>query len=463
MAGKVVQLRQQVSEQRAAHSPAVPPAVVQKTRRPVSMFDQLNKATRRGVLLSVVPFGALMAGLSLLPIPGAVIAGGYLTSESAPKLVQSSELGVIDAILVRDGDHVAAGDEVILLDDTQARAELTIVTKTLDQLAARNARLDAEALALDAVSFPQDLLDRGNEPEVAAIIEAERSLFELRRQAFLSQVAQMQEQATQIDEQVKGIDGQIASIDRQHEILEEELGGLRELLKGQLVSASRVSEAEQNLSIVQGQQAELNATLALARARLAELGSQLAELKAQRMSDAAEEQREVQAQFGELSEKQIAARRRLEQMVLVAPVDGTVTDLRVRTEGGIANASETLLTIIPADDRLLAELKVSPRDISRVRLGQEAELHFTSIGGASAPQFKGKVIFVAPDIVIDERTGLGHFVVRVEMGEPINETARNLTDLGSGTPVEVFLLTEARTVIEYIAKPILDQAQRAFR
>lgn len=460
----VVQIRRQIAEAAARRAVvAGHRATMRETLVATKTFAQLRKVTRRGVLLSVVPFALLMGGLATMPIPGAVIASGYLTSETAPKLIQSAESGVIDAILVKDGDRVSTGDRVIALDDTSARAELGIVTRSLDQLAARNARLDAEALNLDEVVFPEQLTSRSTQPDVAAVIAAERALFDLRRQAHVSQLDQMNEQAIQIEEQVKGITGQIAALDRQHEILSTELESLRELFESQLVSSGRLTEAEQNFSIVAGEKAALSASVALARARRAELASQMVELGAQRMSDAAEEQREVQAQFGELSEKQIAARRRLEHMVLVAPVDGTVTDLKVRTVGGVADASETLLTIIPADDRLIAELKVSPRDISNVRVGQRAELRFTSIGGAAAPEFAGQVMFVAPDLVVDERTGTGHFIVRVEMGAPLNEPAQQLDGLGSGTPVEVFLLNEARTVIEYIAKPIIDQARRAFR
>jgi HlyD family secretion protein len=460
----VVQIRRQIAEAAArqivvdGHRDAM-----RDTLASTKSFGELRKVRRRGVLLSVVPFALLMGGLAAMPIPGAVITSGYLTSETAPKLIQSAESGVIEAILVKDGDRVSAGDQVIALDDTGARAELGIVTRSLDQLAARNARLDAEALGLEEVAFPEQLTSRDGLSDVGAIIAAERALFALRRGAHVSQLDQMGEQAIQIEEQVKGINGQISSLDRQHEILVAELESLRGLLDSQLVAAGRVSETEQNLSIVQGEQAELRAAAAAALARRAQLASQMVELEAQRMSDAAEEQREVQALFGEASEKQIAARRRLQQMVLMAPVDGTVTDLRVRTIGGVANASETLLTIIPADDRLIAELKVSPRDISNVRVGQEAELRFTSIGGSAAPEFSGQVIFVAPDLVVDQRTGSDYFIVRVEMGAPINDQARALDGLGSGTPVEVFLLNEARTVIEYIAKPIVDQARRAFR
>lgn len=457
--------------------PEAPHPVVQAARRrqvehaileaaaiaPHSAYAQLKRTVRRGILLSVVPFVVLVSGLALLPIPAAVITSGFLTSESAPKVIQAAETGVIEKILVQDGARVEAGQPLIVLDDTAARADLAIASKGLEQLQARDARLQAEALGYDEIIFPAELLIRRGVPEIASLIDAERALFTLRRDAFLSQLSQMREQVVQIDAQVKGVEGQIEAAQRQREVLSGELENLRQLLADQLISAQRVNEGEQNLSIIEGQLAELNATIALARGKRAELGSRIAELETQRMSDAAEEQRDVQARMAELVEKQIAARRRVEQTVLTAPVAGTVTDLRVRTVGGVVSASETLMTIVPGDDRLIAELKVLPRDIGNVRLGQAAELHFTAFGGASAPEFEGKVSFVAPDVVADQRTGASYFVVRVAVGAPLNDEARAMDAFGSGMPVEVFLLSEARTVLDYLARPILDQARRAFR
>jgi multidrug resistance efflux pump len=121
------------------------------------------------------------------------------------------------------------------------------------------------------------------------------------------------------------------------------------------------------------------------------------------------------------------------------------------------------MTIVPQHDKLIAELNVSPRDVPHIHVGQPAELHFNAMGGSSAPQFSGKVTFVAPDLVIDQRTGVPHFVVRVGVDAPINEPAKLMQRLGSGMPVDVYILSQAQPIISYIGKPIIEQAQRAFR
>lgn len=427
-------------------------------------YDNLKSTLRRGLIYCAIPFVLMVGGLTLFPIPGAVIASGFLTSESAPQRVQSPQTAVVDQIFVHDGDTVVAGQPLVQLNDTNARAELEIASRERDQLAGRLARLSAESRDLDAVLFQEELTSRIGDPFIDSIVAAETKLFQLRLEAYKTQLAQRAEQTTQIAEQVIGVKGQITSAQRQLELLNEQVGNLRQLVQNNLVESSRLNAAEQNLAAIEGQLAQYNATVSLAKARQAELNSQIAELTATRMSTAAAEQSEVQRQYSEVSQRAVAAERSVQQLRLTAPSDGIVSDLRVRTLGGVATASEQVLVITPAGDQLIGELQVSPRDASNIFVGQDAELHFSAIGGSNAPQYSGKVTYLAPDVTIDQRTGVPHFVVRVSINEPINDAARDLDgDLSSGTPVEVFLLREPQPIIAYVARPIIDQAQRAFR
>ena len=426
-------------------------------------FRQLRRSVARGVLFSVVPFAIFIGALAMMPIPGAVIASGYLTSESAPKEIQSAQTAVVKAILVHDGDSVHAGDRLIELDDTAAQSQLGIDTRGRDQSAARIARLEAEALNLPEVKFPPDLLARQGEPDVAAMLKAESELFQVRLQAYSSQLDQNNEQSKQIDSQVQGVSGQLEAINQQFDLITAQVDSFQKLRAQNLVVQSSLTSAQRDLATVEGQRAQLYSTIATAKARQAELKGQISELIAKRMSDAGEQERETQSQFDEASQKQIADRMSVQQFVLTAPQDGVVTDLKIRTIGGVVSTTQTLMTIVPQNDKLIAELNVSPRDAPHIHLGQSAELHFSSIGGSSAPQFSGEVTFVAPDLVYDTRTGVPHFVVRVAIKDPINQPARDLKKLGAGMPVEVFILSEAQSIISYISKPVVEQAQRAFR
>jgi len=439
-----------------------PPRAVDMLRT-LGPFRSLRRMLGVGLLFSVVPFVALMGAISLLPIPGATIASGYLTSESSPKEIQSPVTAVVRSILVADGSEVKAGQKLIELDDTAAKAELAIATRTRDQSAARIARLNAEALNQPSVTFPPDLVQRAGDPDIAAMMKAETELFDVRLQAYQSQLDQMREQATQIDAQVGGVTGQLAAANQQYDLLTKQVASFQKLRLQGLVSQSDLTQAQQNLAIIDGQRAQYNSTIATARAKQAELKGEISELVAKRMSDAAESQRETQGQYDEASQKAIAGAMTAQQYVLTAPQDGVVTDLRIRTVGGVVNTSETLMTVVPRNDALIAELAVSPRDAPKIHVGQSAELHFSAISGTTAPQFAGEVTFVAPDLVYDQRTGVPHFVVRVAIKNPLNDAARGLKQLGSGMPVDVYVLSAAQPIISYISKPIVEQAQRAFR
>ncbi|HTJ58448.1 MAG TPA: HlyD family type I secretion periplasmic adaptor subunit [Devosiaceae bacterium] len=426
-------------------------------------YRRLRRSLLSGVLFSAVPFGLLLGGLSLMPIPGAVITSGYLSSSSAPKEIQSAQTAVVKAILAKDGDVVHAGQPLMQLDDTAARSQLSIDTKSRDQSAARIARLEAEALGQRSVTFPPELMARGSDPDVAAAMRAESELFRVRLEAYTSQLEQLSQQANQIDAQVKGVNGQIAAANQQFDLITSEVQNLQKLRAQDLVAQSQLSDMQRDLATVEGARAQYYSTIASSEAQQAGLRGQISELTAKRMSDAAEQQRETQGQYDEASEKQIADRMTVQQFLLTSPQDGVVTDLKVHTIGGVVSTTESLMTIVPGNDKLIAELEVSPRDVQKIHLGQEADLHFTSMGGSSAPEYSGEVTFVAPDLVYDQRTGVPHFVVRVAVKDPINEPGKQLRKLGPGMPVDVYLLGRAQSIISYIGQPIMEQAQRAFR
>jgi HlyD family secretion protein len=426
-------------------------------------YADLRQSLRKGFLWSVVPFLLLVFGLTFFPIPGAVISSGFLVSETSAKQIQAPETAVIRSILVADGDTVSAGQTLIQLDDTLAMAEMLIIQQSIDRLEARSARLGAEALGLDAVEFPETFVARMDIPAVATIAAAERELFGLRLATHTTQLDQMGEQTIQIEEQVRGVMGQVAAVDTQYRLATEQSANLSELASRNLIERTRMVEAQQLVATLEGQSAQFNATIALARARQAELNSQIAEIGSARMSEAASEQRDTLAELANFYEQRIAATKRVELLRLVAPEAGIVSELQVRTVGGVVSASEQLMTITPTGDQLIAEMRVDPRDAPSIYFGQPAELHFSAIGGSNAPQFSGNVLYISPDVAHDQRTGISYFTVRAAMDQPINQQARELQDLGPGMPVEVFLLKEAQPIFAYVARPVIEQARRAFR
>ena len=213
------------------------------------MTPEVRAATRRSLRHTILG-GTAVAGLlafglggwaATTELAGAVIAPGSLVVDTNVKKVQHPTGGVVGELRVRDGDHVQAGDVVVRLDDTQTRANLAIITKSLDELAAKQARDEAERDGAKRVLFPADLLARMKDPEVARVVQGEQRLFEIRRAAREGQIAQLRERVAQLKEQIQGLADQVGAKKREIELIGQELKGVRELWQKNLVQITRVT------------------------------------------------------------------------------------------------------------------------------------------------------------------------------------------------------------------------------
>lgn len=395
-------------------------------------------------------------------IAGAVIATGTLVVDSNVKKVQHPTGGVVRALFVRDGDRVKAGDLLIRLDDTVARANLAIVQKSLDELVSRRARLDAERDDRDSVTFPKGILARASDPDVARTLAGERKLFKFQTQARRGQKAQLREQIGQLDQQIRGLSGQEQDKRQEAALIKKELNSVRGLWRKKLVSMSRLTTLERDATRVAGESSQLVADIAQARGKRAETELKIIQVDQDMRSEVGKKLREVDAKIAEQGQRKIEAEERLKRIDIRAPQDGTVLHMSVHTIGGVIKAGEPLMLIVPTADRLIAEVRVAPRTIDQLHVGQTAALSFTAFDSHTTPQIFGKVTLVSADTEHDKKTGAPFYAVRIEI--PLDEVARlHGLKLMAGMPVEAFIQTDERTVISYLVKPLQDQIARAFR
>jgi HlyD family secretion protein len=420
----------------------------------------------RHALLGLVLIVLLVVGLggwaATTDISGAVVSTGVVVVDSNVKKVQHPTGGVVGRLLVRDGDRVQAGDLLIRLDDTVTKANLAIVVKSLDELAARHARLQAERDDLDSVSFPDSLIARKNNPDVERVMIEEHKLFDLRKEARRGQKAQLRERVAQLNEEIRGLKGQADAKQREFELINKELEAVRELWRKQLVPISRVTAVEREAVRIDGERNQLVASMAQSRGKITETELQVIQVDQDLRSEVAKELREIQAKSAEQVERKVAAEDQLNRIDIRAPQDGKVYQLSVHTVGGVINAGEPLMLLVPADDALIVEARVLPQAIDQVRAGQHAALRFSAFNVRTTPEIFGTVSTVSPDISQDQRTGVPYYVVRISMTK--DETAR-LGDLRlvPGMPVEAFIQTDDRTVMSFFVKPLQDQISKAFR
>jgi len=395
-------------------------------------------------------------------ISGAVIAPGKLVVASNVKKVQHPEGGIVGDIFVRDGDRVKAGDVVLRLDATITRANLAIIEKGLTEMTARKARLEAERDGANKIKFPDELKFRASDPDVAHVMAGEQKLFNLRRVARAGQKAQLQQRIAQLKEEIGGLQLQADSKAREIEFIKTELDGARELWEKDLMPISKMTTLEREATRIDGEKGKLIATTARVKAQVSETKLQIIQIDQDLASEVAKEMREIDAQVGEFIERRVAAQDQLKRVDIRAPQSGVIHESTVHTVGGVINASDPIMLVVPEADNLTVEAKVARQDIDQLLPGQDANLRFSAFNQRTTPEIAGTVSRISADITTDDHTGESYYKVRVSLAD--NEISRlGDVELVPGMPVEVFVKTGDRRVLSYLVKPLSDQITRAFR
>ena len=408
--------------------------------------------------LIVLSFSILSAATSL---SGAIITTGSLVVESSIKKVQHPSGGVVKTLLVGDGARVKAGDLLIQMDETVAQANLAAVTKSLWELEARRARLQAERDGESDFAIPAIITD-AHDSAADAIVAGEKRFFQLRRDASEGQKRQLREQVAQLTDQIGGLNDQVTAKQQESAYLAKELGGVQQLWDQRLVSLTRLTALQRDQSRLLGERGQLTASMAQARGKISETELKILQIDQDFRSGVAKELADIRAKQAEAIEKQVAARDQTEKLELRAPQAGVVHDLAIHTVGGVIGAGETVMTIVPDTDSLIVEAHVTPQDIDQIKIDQGTVLRFPNFNQRTTPEIDGKISRIGADVSRDDKTSPPYFTVRIAI------SADEMKRLGQarllpGMPVEVFIQTGERTMLSYLTKPLADQMNRAFR
>lgn len=426
-----------------------------------------QRSIRRHLLAGLVVVLLLGGGIggwaSTAQISGALVAPGSVVVDSNVKKVQHPTGGVVGEVRVRDGDTVKAGDVLVRLDDTVMKASLAIVTKGLNAMYARAARLQAESLGADHISFPQPLLEQAaHDPDAKAVVASEQNQFQVRRAGRSGQRAQFQERISQLQQEISGLTAQEEAKSREIELINKELSGVRELYARNLVQISRLTALERDAARLEGDRGQFVAAKAQAKGKIAETELQIIQIDKDLSTEVSKELREVNDKIGELVERKVTAEDQLRRVEIRSPQDGTVLQSNVHTVGGVIAAGDTIMQIVPQQDALAVEARVNPQDVDQLRMGQKVLLRLSAFNQRTTPELVGELVRLSPDTTIDQRTGQSYYTIRVAIAP--DELARlDNVRLIPGMPVETFVQTGERTMLAYLVKPLHDQLMRAFR
>jgi HlyD family type I secretion membrane fusion protein len=425
-------------------------------------FNRAVKLIKAGVLVVIGFFGFLGGWAALSPIESAAITYGLVGADGNRKAVQHVDGGIVSAILIKEGDLVSAGQELLRLEQVQARAALEIQSASVTTLSAVLTRLEAESAGLPKVNFPTSLADRRGEAAIDQLLSSQEQILEARRSANATQVGTLQEQIKQARTQMEIFKGQADSAADQYRMVNEELGPKQMLYEKGYATNSPVMQLRRAAAALLGQQQEYQGHIMRLQHLIGQLENQIAQIDSDFRVKVAQELEDARTKMADASERERVARDILVRTVIRAPVNGHVLGLAVNTVGGVIGKGERLLEIVPADSGIVIKGQLRPSDALEVHEGMHAELRVLTTQGRRLPVVHGTVRTRSADARPDAQAQALFFDVTVDV-DPSELKKIDGLKLMPGTPVEVIIPTGSRTVLDYILEPITMSMRHGLR
>ena len=397
----------------------------------------------------------------LAPIEGAVVSPGIVSVASHRKQIQHLEGGIVEAILVREGDRVTAGQLLVQLRDVQPAAVLRQLERQYFEAQAVVARLFAERDDRQEIAFPEDLLVRADDPSVRSVMTGQSNILLSRRTLVQDRRSLLEHKIAQAQEEIKGFAGQVQAKNRQRELIVEELSAVEKALAKKLVLKSNALKLRQQLAEADGELSAHRSEVGRLEQSILEMRLQISEANAERIAEITEQLRTQRARLFELSEKIVAARDVLHRTKILSPIDGFVVNLQIHTQDGVIAAGQSLLEVVPTDDELVIHAYVDPEDIDEVRMGMPADVRLTSFSRRKRVPLEGIVSGLSADRLFDPQTGRDYYRARIELAPDVTESAKS--NMVAGMGAEVFIRTGARTLLDYLLSPITRSLQLGLR
>jgi HlyD family type I secretion membrane fusion protein len=408
-----------------------------------------------GYATIALAFGVFGTWAATAPLSSGVVAHGVVVVSTNRKIIQHLEGGIVSEITVKDGDVVEAGDVLVRLDPTQAVGNFTVLSERLALLRAAEARLEAESINADDITFPPDIFDPQSTEE-PAYIKLHRTLFRDRKATRDGQTSILNARATQLEEESRGLTSQRKSIEDQRGSLVEQIERMEEGQRKGYVSTNHVAQLMRGRMELEGNLGRLIADMAKANEAIAETKLRALQLNQEFVERASTELREVRDQVAEVSERVKQAQDILDRTVIRAPVRGMVQDIKIHTKTGVVRPAEAMMEIVPINDEFIINARVRPMDVDEVMIGGKAEVRFPGFSSRLTPVIFGSVQVLSPDIIMPENPQIEpYYNARISVAEKdIPDTIRGR--LQAGMPAEIIVSGGERTLVQYLVKPLTD-------
>jgi HlyD family type I secretion membrane fusion protein len=426
------------------------PVVIRDWKRPAAI----------GYALIAFTFVILGGWSALAKLDSAVTAPGLVAEGSGRKSVQHLEGGIVKEILVREGEHVTAGQVLFRLDPTQPQSSFDLLQNQLDALLAEEARLIAERDRSTAIVWPDEIKSTKDRPNMKQAIADQTKQFTNRQSSLRGQINLLQSKIGQLKIAIQGMQVERDATNKQLQIVAQELNDLEYLLAEKLVQKSRVLTLQREKSRLEGLIGRSMTDEAKSEKEIGEAELQIQQVQNKVDEEVARAIVEVRQKISDSREKVHVAQHVFQRVDITAPVAGTAQDLKVFTIGGVIKPGDVLLQIIPDHDALIVQAHVSPQDMDRMWAGMRAEVRFSSFKSSLLPIISGRVESVSRDRLMDEMNKQPYFLAQVIVDDIPEELRDRIV---AGMPAELVFPTGERTVLNYLIRPLQDRMNGAFR
>ena len=404
----------------------------------------------------------LVAFAGIVSINGAVVASGTVTVESNYKTIQHPDGGVVASIHVKNGELVEPGQKLVTLDETEDRANLSIIESRIQSRRIQLTRLRAERDHMSKFEVPVTRKEAVQNPRLARTISSQLALFNARLQSRTGEQAVLSQRVEQLTAQLTGLEAQLNARKVERDLTQTDLAAVKTLFRKGHANRQRLTALARAAARLEGEVGRLLGDVvrvdgALTEAKLAKVQSEKTFIES-----VVDELQAGEADLSELQENRTKLRQKLKRTIIRSPYTGHVHALQIHTEGGVIASGSTVLQIIPHGEPLVIEARVAPQQIDRVRDGLSAGVRFPAFNASSTPRLEGKVVSVSPAQIIDQQ-GEAYFTAIVEI--PADEIGKISGDrrLIPGMPAEVYIETGARSILSCLVKPLADAMFPAFR
>jgi membrane fusion protein, type I secretion system len=427
----------------------------------------LPKESARGAMAAgfgviAVFFFGMGGWAAYAPLNGAVVAPAVVKVEGNRKTIQHLDGGIVKELLVKEGDRVAIGQRLIILEDTQARAAVDMLSQQSYGLRAQEARLLAERDGDKAIAFPDELTSRRDDPAIGKVLQTEARQFEIRRTSLEGQVSVLKQRIAQLQEQIAGAEAQQTAVQESLAIIAAELKDQNFLLGKGLTQRPRVLELERTASGLRGQLGDLISGIAKVRQAIGEMEMQIIQARNVWTTEVGKDLHEAEAKLADVTPRLQAARDVLDRTNIRSPYAGYVVDLNVFSMGGVIQRGDKIMDIVPSQNGLVTEANINVDDIHDVHPGMRAELHFTAYKQRLIPVIHGDVIDVSADRLTDKRTGVPYYTALVRVNDQELAASKDV-QLYPGMAVTVMIPTKERTALDYLIGPVVASFDQSFR